>query len=61
MWLGFGGDQGAVRLTVRNESSWAMSLAESTYEVVGSMERTSLVVEIDCVAESWTVMNGRKK
>ena len=38
-----------------------MSLAESTYEVVGSTERTSSVVEMNCVAESWTVMNGGKK
>ena len=38
-----------------------IGLEESTYEVVGSTERTSCVVELDCLAESWAAMNGRKE
>ena len=42
------------------ESSQAMGLEESTYEGGGSTDRASWVVEVDCLAESWTVMNGGK-
>ena len=52
MWLGFGGDLGAVRSMVLTERSWEIGSEESTYEVAGSTERTSWVVEIDYLAES---------
>ena len=60
MWLSFGENQLAVRLMVLTESSQAMGSGESTYEGVGSTERASWAVEVDCLAESWTAMNGGK-